>query len=438
MPAACRLFAVFALPFVLVTCQPGDSAPPDARPTPDSARVAADSLARMTDGGHTAMPQAERRELIRKDSLWKKAFRIHYNAIVMDGHMDTPTLMVDDGYQLAERHSQQKAHVDLPRMKEGGLDGAFFSLYVAAGYGEGAAAQQRARTLIRTVKRQVREADSARIARSADDVRRLAKNGQKAILMGLEGGHALAASPDTLRAFADAGVRYVTLTHANTNSWADASQSAPRHGGLNEKGRDFIRTMNRFGVIVDCSHVSDSTFYDAVRTSEAPVIFSHSSARALVDNVRNVSDDMLRALKKNDGVLMVNFYSLMINHHLTEEVMNEVYTRIDTSGASLRNLWQVIYDVRRERGLPNATLDDLLDHIDHAVQVAGIDHVGLGSDFDGVGTLPNEMQDVSALPRITYGLLKRGYSERAIYKILGGNTLRVLDDVKRVSERMSG
>ena len=238
---------------------------------------------------------------------------------------------------------------------------------------------------------------------SAADVLRLTRAGQKAALMGLEGGHALQASEDVLERLADAGIRYVTLTHSNTNGWADSSGDAPRWNGLNQKGRDLVRAMNRLGVLVDLSHVSDSTFYDALAVSEAPVILSHSSARALNPHARNVTDAMLRALADNGGVIMINFYSRYI----------------------------------AQRGNP-ATLRDILDHIDHAVEVAGIDHVGLGSDFDGVPFLPRGMEDATRLPHITYGLLKRGYSEEDVRKILGGNTLRVLADAERVAERLRG
>jgi membrane dipeptidase len=202
--------------------------------------------------------------------------------------------------------------VDLPRMFDGGLDAAFFSIYVAPGYGEGTRAVARARAMIAEVERQVAaHADSVGLARSADDVRRLARTGRKAVLLGLEGGHALAASPDTLRALYELGVRYVTLTHINSNAWADASQAPPRWHGLNDLGRRMIATMNRLGVLVDLAHVSDATFFDALAASQAPVLVSHSSMRALTPSVRNVSDEMLRALAANGGVVMVNFFDAM-------------------------------------------------------------------------------------------------------------------------------
>jgi membrane dipeptidase len=407
----------------------------DAAPAPpadsSTASAAAPAVpeppAVFTDGGPVAMPAIRQRVLVREDSLWAEALRIHYNALVMDGHIDTPSLMLDDGYRLGARHRMHEAHVDLPRMFEGGLDAAFFSIYVGGYYGEGQRATDRARTMIAELKRQVAtHADSVAMAYSAADVRSITQAGKKAILMGLEGGHALAGSPDVLAELYEAGIRYVTLTHVNTNSWADASQSAPRWDGLNDVGRQLVREMNRLGVLVDLSHTSDATFYDALEVSEAPPILSHSSCRALTGNVRNADDAMLRALAEKGGVVMINYYAPMVNTHLTPDVWDEVQRRLDASGQSLRSLWKVAFDVQRERGLPGASLEDVLDHIDHAVQVAGVDHVALGSDFDGA-YMPRGLEDVTRLPWITYGLLKRGFSVADLYKILGGNTLRVLE-----------
>ena len=397
----------------------------------------AEIFAAWTDGGAVQLPAPGREQLICEDSLWKEALRIHYNALVLDGHVDTPTLMRDEDYQAGRRHTRYRAHLDWPRMADGGLDGAFFAAYVSAAYGEGAAALARARTQIQEIKQQVAASpDQAALARTAADVRRIARSGRRAVLIGLEGGHALMASPDTLRALADEGVRYVTLTHVNTNAWADASQSRPRHGGLTDRGHEMVRAMNRAGVLVDLSHASDSTFYDALAVTDAPPILSHSSLRSLTPNVRNASDAMLRALAEKDGVVMINFFDAMVNPHLDAGVMAAVEQRMRAEGASLRQLWRYVYDEKKRRGLPGATLDDVLDHIDHAVQVAGVRHVGLGSDFDGVFDLPAGLEDVTRLPWITHGLLRRGYSEAAIYRILGGNTLRVLDAAEKTAARL--
>lgn len=374
------------------------SAEAPAERLPDvSASAASAPLADSTDsadGGAVRLPEATVRRLVAEDPLWEDALRIHYDAIVLDGHVDTPSLMLDDGYQLGERHRTE--HLDLPRMVEGGLDGAFFAVYVSRTYGEGDEATDRALAMIDAIDRQVGALDGAEIARTAADVRRIAREGKRAVLLGLEGGHALQGDVNVLRHLSANGVRYVTLTHTNTNSWADASTDAPRWDGLNSLGRDLVHEMNRLGVLVDLSHVSDAAFADAVAASEAPVILSHSSCRALHEHARNVTDDMLRQLAAADGVIMINFYDVYL-------------------------------------GSGRVTTETALDHIEHAVEVAGIDHVGLGSDFDGVPSLPAGLEDVTRLPWITYGLLKRGHSEDDVRKILGGNTLRVLEAAERVS-----
>lgn len=385
-----------------------------------------------TDGGDVLMPAIRQRILIREDSLWQEALRIHYNAIVFDGHVDTPSLMLDRGYDFTRRHPAHTAHVDLPRMYEGGLDAAFFAIYIGPRYGEGAGAMQRAKAMIDVVKRQVASTDSAEIALTSDDVLRITRQGRKAVLVGLEGGHATGGSVERMHELYDAGVRYIGLTHINSNSFADASQSPPRWNGLNETGRAFIRAMNRAGMIVDLSHASDDTFYDVLDVSEAPVILSHTSARALVDNVRNIDDAMLHALAENGGVIMINFFDPVVNSNLSDEVMEDVYRRTGGRVGRLHNLWDVVYQVRRERGITTATLEDVVDHIDHVARLIGVEHVGLGSDFDGVFDLPAGLQDVTRLPWITYELLKRGYSEEDLYRMLGGNVLRVMSEVERI------
>ena len=433
----CLLFSTV----LFSSCRSGEDAsagPVRVRPDTSAVQQASappDSTERMTDGGSIVLPEVRQRILVREDSLWADALRIHYDAIIIDGHIDTPSLMLDEGYRFHERHRSGESHVDLPRMFEGGLDGVFFSIYVAPPYGESPRAAQRARDMIAEAKRQVSaQPDSMEMAYSAADVRRIARSGKKAILMGLEGGHALGGSVETLHKLYEAGIRYVTLTHINTNSWADASQSAARWNGLNDKGRRMVQEMNRIGMLVDVSHTSDSTFYDVMKAARAPVILSHSSMRSLVDNVRNVDDDMLRALSRNGGVVMINFFDPMVNPNLTGETWQEVHRRLP--GPDLHTLWNVVYDVKGERGIPGASLDDVVNHIDHAVKIAGIDHVGLGSDFDGVFDLPSGLQDVTRLPWITYGLLRKGYSEEDVRKILGGNALRVMAEAESVAAAM--
>ena len=397
---AVTVFAVLAAG----SCQAADPAP--GAPRADAATdqvppnpVLPDTL--FADGDRVRLPDAEVRHLVAMDPLWAEALRIHYDALVMDGHIDTPSLMLDEAYAFGERHAPQagRAHVDLPRMVEGGLDAPFFSIYVARSYGEGPAATDRALAMIAESVRQVEALPGAEIATTAADVRRITADGRKAILMGLEGGHALQGSPAVLRRLADDGIRYVTLTHSNTNLFADASTDAPRWNGLNALGRELVGEMNRLGVVVDLSHVSDRAFYDALETTAAPVLLSHSSCRALHRSARNVTDDMLRALAANDGVILINFFSTYL-------------------------------------GDGDVTVETILDHIDHAVEVAGVDHVGLGSDFDGVPRLPAGMGDATRLPWITYGLLKRGHSETDVRKILGLNALRVLEAAEATARQL--
>jgi membrane dipeptidase len=256
------------------------------------------------------------------------------------------------------------------------------------------------------------------MAFTSDDIRRIHKAGKIAALMGIEGGHAIEDSLSALRQFYRLGVRYMTLTHTNTNNWADSAgginnPAEKRHGGLSDFGREVVREMNRLGMMVDVSHVADDTFQDVIETTQAPVIASHSSCRALTNVPRNLTDDMLKALAQNRGVVMINFYNGFIN---TE------YARPGAQApAKPANV---------------ATMEMLIQHFEHAIKVAGIDHVGIGSDFDGVdGMLPGGMEDVSKLPAITYELLKRGYTDADVKKILGGNMLRVMAEVEEAARK---
>ncbi|MEO0557451.1 MAG: dipeptidase [Bacteroidota bacterium] len=372
--------------------------------------------------------------LVAEDPLWEDALRIHYDALVIDGHVDTPWRMIDDGLDIRQRNADH--HLDVPRMAEGGLDAVFFALFVSRTYGESPDATDRALELLREVERQLEGLDAAEIARTAADVTRIADEGRHAILIGLEGGHALQASPEVLRELADRGVRYVTLNHTNTNSWSDSSQDEALHDGLTDVGRQLVAEMNRLGVLVDLSHSADAVVSDVFDVTRAPVIFSHSSCRALVENIRNVTDAQLRQLDRNDGLVMINVYSPLVNSHLTPEVMAGAYARIEADGGDLAGLWTAVEAERQARGLGNATLSNVLDHIDHAVQVAGIDHVGLGTDFDGIPLTPDGLDDVTRLPWITHGLLARGYTEEDVRKILGGNALRVLRIAEEIGERL--
>jgi membrane dipeptidase len=368
---------------------------------------------------------------------------LHREAIVVDGHNDVTSFILDyrydlgmDGADPAKRAAARywvpfirrmlpepsgdalRTSTDLRRMREGGLDAQFFSIY-ADPRRFGDAPRERALAMIAALEEQVaRHSDQLELARSAADVRRIVADGRIAALMGLEGGHAIENDLAHLRDFYARGIRYMTLTWSNTNDWADSSTDRAHHGGLSPFGREVVREMNRLGMLVDVSHGSDETFWDALEVSEAPLIASHSSARALVDHPRNMSDAMLRGVARNGGVVMINF--------------SENY--IDRRKAGV---WASIGFGLRHLGWEDSPFDRLVEHFVHAIQVAGVDHVGLGSDFDGTLFLPSGMKDVADLPNLTAALLQRGYSRQDVRKVLGENVLRVLEDAEATSVRLA-
>jgi membrane dipeptidase len=352
--------------------------------------------------------------------LRERAMRLHREAIVIDTHNDITSPITDQDYDLGARDTSGRTQTDIPRMREGGLDAEFFAIYVAAKYAKEGGAARRALEMIDGVYEQARRhPESLEMAFTVEDIRRIHKTGKIAALMGIEGGHAIEDSLGALRQFYRLGVRYMTLTHTNTNNWADSAgginnPAERRHGGLSDFGREVVREMNRMGMMVDISHVSDETFQDVIEISQTPVIASHSSCRALTNVPRNMTDDMLRALAKNRGVIMINFYNGFIN------------TEYARPGAPYPTM-----------PADKATMEMLMSHFEHAIKVAGIDHVGIGSDFDGIdGLSPAGMEDVSKLPMITYELLKRGYSDADVKKVLGENLLRVMAEVEGVAKRL--
>ena len=380
----------------------------------------------------------------RDERLWREALRIHRKAIVVDGHNDVTSYMVDEGYDLATP-SVGKYHTDLARMKQSGITGQFFAVYVDGKYAAEGGAARRAMDMIDVVYRAAeRYPNDIVMATSAADIRQAKRKKKIAALMGIEGGHAIENSLSALRDFYRLGIRYMTLTHNNTNDWADACCDTARHDGLSEFGKEVVREMNRLGMMVDISHVSDTTMSDVLDTSSAPVIASHSSARALGNRTRNIPDDILRRVAKNGGVVMVNFFPGFIDQKVIEASQQRaarLKPQIDALREQYKNdpklLEEEIDKLNATMPLPPTPLSVLIDHIDHIVKVAGIDSVGLGSDFDGVSSLPEEMQDISQLPNITYELLRRGYSERDIRKVLGENFLRAFAEAERVARAQS-
>ena len=379
------------------------------------------------------------------DSVSDQANRLTHSAIVIDTHDDTTQRLLDPHFDLAARHSD--GNIDIPRMRDGGLSAIFFSIWIP-GKILGPEAVKQALVQIDAVRETVRKhPNDLVLATSADDIRTARAQGKIAALMGVEGGHMMGNDLAVLRTFAALGVRYMTLTHMENNEWADSSTAKPEHNGLTDFGRNVVLEMNRLGIIVDVSHVSDKTFYDTLSVSKAPVFASHSSCRALCNAARNMTDDMMRDLAKHGGVIQINYHVGFLSqefrdyenaHPDAEKEINDAVTKRcgGNEACKLTAGDQIVREFMESGKLPKVNWTVIVDHIDHAVKVAGIDHVGLGSDFDGA-VMPIGMQDVTHLPQITDALLKKGYSESDIRKILGENTLRVLADVQSVSHNLN-
>ncbi len=391
-------------------------------------------------GGCAATGGRSSNEGKERGNVSETARRIHQSAILIDGHNDLPYKLrdrSDSGFEKLDiAKSQPSLHTDIPRLIEGGVGAQFWAAFVPVDTIATGGSTRYCLEQIDLIHRMVRHyPDVFEMAYTADDIERIRKAGTIASLIGIEGGHAIENSLAVLRMFYDLGARYLTLTHADTLDWADAATDQARHGGLTELGEQVVLEMNRLGMLVDISHVSPETMHDVLRVSRAPIVASHSSARAIADHVRNVPDDVLRKVAKNGGVIMVNFYSGFIEPEavgMTKDVFNvmrEMRAKFpdDEDYASARRKW------RRENPIPRGTVGTLVDHIDHIVKVAGIDHVGIGSDYDGITTLPEGLEDVSTYPNITQELLDRGYSEKDIHKILGGNLLRALCGAERTA-----
>ncbi len=432
-------FAVLAT-VGLVACW-GEEPAKTPGPAPASARADAGATALTElDAGAVAAPVSGP---VPGETLEQRAARVHRQAIIVDGHNDIPSVMLATGYDLGT--PSKKTHTDLARMKAGGITGEFFSIYVDAELAtnptvKGGGPLRRAIDLVDVTYRQVeRHPNELLLATNAADIRRAKREGKVAVLMGIEGGHAIENSLGALRVLYRLGCRYMTLTHSNTNEWADsAGFNGPpvvRHHGLSPFGEEVVHEMQRIGMLVDISHVSDETFWSVMKVAKAPVIASHSSSRALGNHRRDMTDDMLRALAKNGGVAMVNFWSMFLSPEYAAAVAKfstanakaiaELRVKHKDDWAAFREA----VDKLRAGGepIPKVPLSVLIDHIDHMAKVAGVDHVGLGSDFDGVDALPEGLTGIDDLPRITLELMKRGYSDEDVLKILGGNFLRVFE-----------
>jgi len=380
------------------------------------------------------------------DGISERARKLHFSAIVVDTHDDTTQRLLDERFDLADRHAD--GSIDIPRMKAGGLDAIFFSIWIS-GKLTGPEAVKRAEAQIAAVHEQVRRnPKDLLLATTAREVRAAKREGKIAVLMGVEGGHMINGNLDVLRSFANSGVRYMTLTHSVNVEWADSSTDKVAHNGLSDFGRRVVREMNRLGVIVDISHVSDKTFYDALEVSQAPLLASHSSCRAICDAPRNMTDQMMKDLALKRGVVQINYHVGFLSQEfreaekkdpkINEDIALAVRQRCGDDGNEACQLLEgdkITREFVAQGKLPRVDYAKIIEHIDHAVKVAGIDHVGLGSDFDGAN-MPYGMEDVSMLPKITEALLRKGYSEGDVRKILGENTLRVMAGVERVSREL--
>ncbi len=373
-----------------------------------------------------------------------RARAVHESAILIDGHNDLPWVVRSKAAFSFEKHDIARQldhdHTDIPRLREGGVKGQFWSVYVPADLAKKGGAGRATMEQIDLVYRMVeRYPDTFEMAYSADDIERIAKRGKIASLIGIEGGHSIENSIGSLRMFYRLGARYMTLTHSDNLDWADSATDEPKLGGLSPFGEEVVREMNRLGMLVDISHVSADTMRHVLRIVEAPVIASHSSAYAIAPHPRNVPDDVLKLVAKNGGVIMVNFYSGFVDPDAAKLLAENsgVYRELRAKFPDAAEFQKALDEWRKAHKLPRGTLAQVLDHIDHIAKVAGVDHVGIGSDFDGINSAPVGLEDVSTYPRITQGLLDRGYSDEAVRKILGGNVLRVLREAEGVAARLS-
>ena len=373
----------------------------------------------------------------------ERAAAIHQRGYVFDGHNDLPwevrtkTTKLFDELDISK--SQPKLHTDIERLRQGNVGAQFWSVYVPVETIAAGNAFQITKEQIDLVHKMIAlYPDTFELALDAQDVQRIEAKGKIASLIGMEGGHSIEGSIGKLRQLHAMGARYMTLTHSETLEWADSATDVARSDGLSPFGEQVVLEMNRLGMLVDISHVSPATMHDALRISKAPVIFSHSSARAIADHPRNVPDDVLAELPKNGGVVMINFFSGFVVPESAKVLLQQSVLRKELKSKypdSKEDQEREIKQWQLKNPYPAGQAEIIVDHIEHVIKVAGIDHVGLGSDFDGISKLPVGIEDVSKYPVITELLLRRGYEEEAIHKVLYGNALRVLKRATQVADR---
>jgi membrane dipeptidase len=381
-----------------------------------------------------------------------RARAIHDSAIVVDTHADTPQRFLYQDFDIGTADPKDVGHISLDKARAGNLGAEFFSLWADPGTTSGHFAKSTFDMIDSLYEQAARHPDRMMMAFSVNDIERAHKQKKLAALMGIEGGHSIENDIHLLRDYYRLGVRYMTLSWSNTNEWADSSgdiddPKVEHHNGLTNFGKQVVLEMNRLGMMVDISHVADKTFFDAIATTKAPIIASHSSARLLTNHPRNMTDNMLQAVAKNGGVVQANFYNAFIDESYRKaadaqkkDVEAAVAARVAQLKAEGKPVTYLDKDqIEREWGakIPRPPLKSLIDHIDHIAKVAGVDHVGLGSDFDGVsGAMPEGIDSAADLPKITQALLDRNYSPEDVHKILGGNLLRVFRQVEKVSREM--
>lgn len=386
-----------------------------------------------------------------EEALIERALEIHHRVLTLDTHADTPLRMIEPGFDMSERHDPKEtgSKVDYPRMKEGGLDAIFFAAFVAQDI-RNDDGNSRAKALCHQMIDSVlvsieRNSDLVGLAVTPEDAYALEKEGKRAIYIGIENGYPIGEDLSNIEAFYNKGVRYITLVHSSNNDLADSATDpkGPEHGGISELGAKVVQEMNRLGIMVDVSHGNDSVFYDAIKFSKAPIIATHSNARAVTNHRRNMTDEMLQLIAKNGGVVQLT----MLANYLREAPAN---AKRDSAVAALRSsmkaadkmtkeqkvaLRKQFQDIEKKFPTPPATVKHAIDHIDHIVKIAGIDHVGIGCDFDGGGGIQGVF-DASEVMNITIELVRRGYTEAEIAKIWGANLMRAFRDVQAVAEKI--
>ena len=378
-----------------------------------------------------------------QDRALERARKLLRSTPLIDGHNDLPGTIREAAkaprdvaaYDLRGR---TPGHTDLPRLAEGQVAAQFWSIYISGEIRDSGYAKVQLEQFDIARRMIARYPERLELARNANDIERSFKRGRIASFLGMEGGHAIENSLGALRSFYDLGARYLTLTHNVTLDWADAAMDSTRHNGLTEFGREVVREMNRLGMLVDLSHVSPATMSDALEVTEAPVIFSHSSARALTDHPRNVPDSILARLPKNGGVVMVAFMPAFVSSEVAawEERFKQEEARIRASVSDTAQVKRLEKEYEARNPRPRATLKQVADHIEHVCKVAGIDHVGIGSDFDGIDTVPEGLEDVSTFPQLFAELIRRGWSDADLKKLAGQNLLRAFRSTEATAKRL--